>query len=175
MSFPEQFLETMIKRLENCKELGDKALAQAGDDDLHWRPDDEANSIAIIVQHLHGNMRSRFTDFLESDGEKPWRARDEEFEEQQRLSRQQLTALWEEGWTCVFSAVRALRPEDLTRTVVIRGSKLAAFDAVLRQLAHYNYHVGQIVYVVRMRLGKRWETLSIARRRSADYLPKARD
>ena len=175
MHLPNQFLDVLCRRLENCKELGEKALAQAEPEDLYWQPDEEANSVAVLLQHLHGNMISRFTDFLATDGEKPWRQRDQEFETPARLSREQLLTLWDQGWDCVLQAVQSLTPEDLSRSVTIRGAEMSVIDALLRQLGHANYHVGQIVYLIRMRRGPRWQTLSIARGQSAAYKPDPRD
>jgi len=131
--------------------------------------------VDVIVQHLHGNMRSRWTDFLTSDGEKPWRERDAEFAEPETFDRNALNRLWEEGWSCLFAMLAELRPEDLTASITIRGQQLVALDAVNRQLAHYSYHVGQIVYLVRMRRGDAWNTLSIPRGQSRQYVPRQRD
>jgi hypothetical protein len=149
-------------------------LAQVGDDDLSWLPGPESNSIAVIVQHLHGNMMSRWTDFLTTDGDKEWRDRDGEFEERGRC-RAEILRLWEEGWSCVFGAVRPLTAGDLLREVKIRGEGLSVIDAIQRQIAHYGYHVGQVVYLARMRRGSDWKTLSIARGGSKVYRPKGRD
>jgi hypothetical protein len=162
------YLESALFELRRTKRLGDRALAQVGEEDWHWRPDDEANSIAIVVQHLHGNMLSRWTDFLTTDGEKPTRQRDAEFEPQ-ALDGARLRALWEEGWACCLRAIEALREEDLGRTVTIRSEPMTAWEAILRQLSHYAYHVGQIVYVVRMRRGKSWTSLTIPRGKSAEH------
>ncbi len=162
------YLESLIRQLLYYKGLADKAMAQVPDEALAWQYNDESNSIAIIVQHMAGNMRSRFTDFLVSDGEKPWRDRDGEFEPGD-LDREALLALWESGWDCVLSAVRSLRDEDLLRMVYIRNEGHTVLEALNRQLAHYPYHVGQIVYIARMCAGEQWQTLSIARNKSASY------
>jgi hypothetical protein len=161
-------LETVLFELRRTKRLGEGAMAQAAEDDWHWRPDDEANSIAIVVQHLHGNMRSRWTDFLTTDGEKPTRRRDAEFEPQ-ALPAARFRELWEEGWACCLGAVAALSEEDLGRTVTIRAEPMTAWEAILRQVSHYAYHVGQIVYVVRMRRGKAWKSLTIPRGKSDQH------
>jgi len=139
---------------------------------MHWTPDAESNSIAVIVQHLHGNMLSRFTDFLTTDGEKPNRQRDEEFVEHQ-LSLADLQKLWSEGWESVFAAIRPLTDADLAREVFIRGESHSVMEAILRQLSHYAYHVGQIVLLAKMRKGGQWKTLSIPRGKSQDYVTTA--
>lgn len=169
------YLESVLFRFRNAKELGDKAMAQLDDADLTWRPGPESNSIAVIVQHLRGNMISRWTDFLTSDGEKPTRNRDAEFDEPPRTSRNELLDAWNAGWDCLLNAIAAMRPEDLLKEVTIRGQALTALDAINRQLSHVPYHVGQIVYLARMRKGKAWQTLSIARGASKDYTPRKRD
>lgn len=169
------YLDSVLFRFRNAKELGDKAMAQLDDSDFTWRPGPESNSIAVIVQHLHGNMISRWTDFLISDGEKPTRNRDAEFEEPLRTSRDELLDAWNAGWDCLLNAISAIRPEDLLNEVQIRGQALTALDAINRQLSHVPYHVGQIVYLARMRKGDAWQTLSIARGASRDYTPRKRD
>src|SRR5690606_34143011 len=127
-------------------------------------------SIAVIVQHLHGNMLSRWTDFLDSDGEKPWRDRDGEFEPGD-ASRARVLELWNAGWDCTLRALDALGAEDLDRKVTIRGQELVALDAIHRQLSHYGYHVGQIVWIARARCGDAWQPLSIAKGASRAYRP----
>ena len=168
MTIAKQFLLSSIKRLKYYKELADKTFEQLTDADLHFQPDNESNSIAIIIQHLAGNMLSRWTDFLTSDGEKEWRNRDQEFEEMQ-LSRKQLLDLWEKGWACLLNALEGLTEEDLVKTIHIRQEGLLAVDAINRQLAHYPYHVGQIVYIGRMIKGKAWKNLSIEKGASAQF------
>ncbi len=169
------YLESTLKRFAGTKELGERALAQLSDADLAWRPGPESNSIAVNLQHLHGNMLSRWTDFLTTDGEKPARDRDGEFTEPEAIDRETLMNNWEAGWACLFDALRALHSEDLTKSVTIRGQSLSALDAINRQLAHYSYHVGQIVYLGRMRKGEAWETLSIAKGASRQYKPAKQD
>ncbi|NUM53639.1 MAG: DUF1572 family protein [Candidatus Hydrogenedentes bacterium] len=169
------YLDSVLFRFRNAKSLGDKALAQLSDEDIIWTPGPESNSIAVIVQHLHGNMMSRWTDFLTSDGDKPWRDRDGEFVEPDTGDKQSLLQKWEQGWACLIGAIESLTPGDLMRDIVIRGEKLNALDAINRQLAHVPYHVGQIVYLARMRKGDTWQTLSIARGQSKDYIPSKRD
>jgi len=162
------FLQSAIKRLSYYKELGDKTFVQLTDADFNFKPNEESNSIAIIIQHMAGNMLSRWTDFLTSDGEKDWRNRDTEFEEQQ-LTRQLLIEFWEKGWKCCLDALTALKEEDLLKTIYIRSEGLLVVDAVNRQLAHYPYHVGQIIYVAKIIAGNNWKTLSIAKSQSAQF------
>lgn len=169
-----EFLDSAIKRFENLKDLGDGALAQLSDDDIRYAPDPETNSIAVTVQHLHGNMLSRWTDFLTTDGDKPWRARDAEFEDQ-HWDKAAVIQRWEAGWACTLTALRGLAPGDLTRTVTIRGMPLTVLDAIHRQIAHYGYHIGQIVQLAKHRRGPAWKTLSIARGASGIYVPTSRD
>ncbi len=159
------FLESAIKRLAYYKELGDKTFVQLSDKDFHFVPSEESNSIAIIIQHLHGNMLSRWTDFLNSDGEKDWRKRDAEFEDQS-FNKEQLIHLWEEGWKCFLDALRSLSDADLERTVHIRTEPLSVIDAINRQLAHYPYHAGQIIYVAKMLTNKDWQNLSVPKGKS---------
>ena len=154
------FLNLIQDRFEQLRSQGEKTLAQLSDGDVHWSPDEESNSIAVIVQHLHGNMLSRFTDFLTTDGEKPARHRDEEFIEH-ALSLEELKQMWREGWDCVFAAIRPLKEADLSRKVFIRGESHTVLEALLRALSHIAYHTGQIVYIGKHRKGEEWKTLSI--------------
>jgi uncharacterized damage-inducible protein DinB len=156
------FLESAIKRSAYYKTLGDGSFAQISEEAFHARPNQESNSIAVIVRHLAGNMLSRWTNFLTEDGEKSWRERDAEFEEPE-LDKAGVIALWEKGWDCYLSALRSLSENDLTRTITIRSEQLTVVDAINRQLAHYPYHVGQIVYLARMYKGEGWKSLSIPR------------
>jgi Protein of unknown function (DUF1572) len=162
------FLDTAVKRLKYYKSLAEKTFSQLSDKELHYSPGPESNSIAVIVQHMAGNMLSRWTDFLTTDGEKTWRQRDAEFESQP-LKRDELIALWENGWDCFFGALTALSPQDLVRTVTIRGEGLLVVDAINRQLAHYPYHIGQIVFLGRMIRGPQWQNLSIPKGESQAY------
>ena len=150
------------------KKLGEKAIDQIEDKYLFHTPDDNRNSISVIIKHLHGNMLSRWTDFLTSDGEKEWRKRDEEFEGT-LTSRQEVMKLWEEGWKCLFASLNALTVDDLKTTVYIRNMGQSAEEAILRQLAHYAYHVGQIVYLARMLNEGGWQSLSIPKNTSQKY------
>lgn len=168
MQLAEGFLKDIIKRFNNYKDLGDKTFEQLNDEDVVYQPNEQSNSIAMIVQHLHGNMLSRFTNFLTEDGEKPWRNRDTEFDKT-TLTKAQVLALWNEGWTCVINALAALLPDDLLKTIYIRTEPLIVYDALLRQLAHYPNHVGQIQYIGKMRKGVAWQSLSIPKGKSADF------
>ncbi|MCH7909922.1 MAG: DUF1572 family protein [Candidatus Hydrogenedentes bacterium] len=169
------FLESARLRFTALKKMGDFTLEQLADSDLTWRPNEESNSIAVIVQHLHGNMLSRWTNFLTEDGDKESRDRDGEFTEPERMSQAECLRLWNEGWTCLEEAVNSLTPNDVLREVTIRKKPLTVLDAIQRQLSHYAYHVGQLVHVARERLGPRWKTLSIPRGQSKQYRPSNRD
>lgn len=168
MSLSNLFLGSAIKRLTYYKELADKTFAQLNDNDFHYQPNEASNSIAIIMQHMAGNMLSRWTDFLTTDGEKEWRNRDIEFEEQ-HLSKEQLIAYWEKGWACCLGAISSLTEEDLGKTIYIRSEGLPVPDAINRQLAHYPYHVGQIIYIGRMIKNENWQNLSIPKGNSEQF------
>jgi len=164
----EGFIENIIKRLITYKELGNRTIEALNDEDLNYSPNEESNSIAVIVQHLHGNMLSRFTHFLTEDGEKSWRKRDEEFNTN-HLAKEKILDLWNEGWQAVLQALQGLQPGDLMKTIYIRNEPLIVYDAILRQLAHYPYHVGQMVYIGKLRKGKEWQSLSIAKGESKNF------
>lgn len=168
MNIEKSFLQSVIKRLNYYKSLGDKTLAQLNEDDLHFRPSSESNSIAIIIQHMSGNMLSRWTDFLTGDGEKDWRSRDAEFEEQ-HLSKEQLLDQWQKGWDCCLNTLNSLTEDDLLKTIYIRSEGLVAIDAINRQFAHYPYHVGQIIHLARSIKNEKWQSLSIAKGESEQY------
>ncbi len=161
-------LSEIVFEFERTRRLGERAMAQLEPEDWHWAPDPEANCIAIVVQHMHGNMLSRWTDLLTTDGEKPTRRRDAEFEDQE-LSPQELQRLWDEGWSCCLGAVRALNDDQLQSDVTIRGESLTVSEALLRQLSHYSYHVGQIVQSARHLRGPSFESLTIPRGRSGQH------
>lgn len=156
------FITDFIKRLVYYKELGDRTFDQLEDIDFHYKLSPESNSIEVIIKHMHGNMLSRFTNFLTEDGEKPWRKRDDEFEAS-HLTKEENIKLWNEGWQTVFSAVESLSDEDLDKIIYIRTEPLKVYDALLRQLAHYPYHVGQIVLIAKAIKDKTWNSLSIAK------------
>ncbi len=168
MTIGESFLESAIKRLSYYKKLGDKTFTQLSEPDFHYQPSSESNSIALIIQHLAGNMISRWTEFLTTDGEKEWRNRDIEFEKQV-LNYQQLLDLWEKGWECCLGSLESLTEDDLLKTIYIRSESLLVIDAINRQLAHYPYHVGQIIYLAKIVKNENWQTLSIAKGESEQY------
>ena len=164
------FLQSVIHDLKRTKSQVEKAIAQISDQDLHWQPDPESNSIAVIMKHMAGNMLSRWTDFLTSDGEKPNRNRDGEFIDT-FTSRSQLLAYWERGWECALTAIGSLTSSDLDKTVTIRGEPHTVTLAIVRQLGHYSSHAGQVIYIAKQRAGDRWETLTIPRNRSDGATP----
>lgn len=159
------FIESVKKQFQYYRILGEKAMDQLEETDLFWEYDPESNSVAVIVKHLWGNMLSRWTDFLTTDGEKSWRDRDAEFVGDLR-SREEILQKWQEGWQCLFQALEGLTDSELEQIVYIRNEGHTVMEAILRQLAHYAYHVGQIVYLARMISGKEWQSLSIPRNQS---------
>lgn len=164
------YLESAIKRVLYYKVLGDSTFRQLEEKDFYYAPNEGSNSIAIIIQHMSGNMISRWTNFLTEDGEKPGRNRETEFSLQgQYYSREQLIEQWERGWNCFLDTLRSLKGDDLLRTIYIRHEPLMAIDAINRQLAHYPHHVGQIVYIGKMIRGKDWQSLSIPKGGSDQY------
>jgi len=168
LKFTTSYVEDALAVFRQYKQLGETAMAQVEDEQLFATLDDEANSIAIIVKHITGNMRSRWTDFLTSDGEKATRNRDGEFVDPPS-TREALMREWEQGWACVFSAIEPLTDADLERTVTIRGEAHSVMQAINRQLSHYPMHVGQIILLAKHYAGARWQTLSVARNRSAEF------
>lgn len=168
MSIGYDYLQTAIRRLKYYKDLGDKTFVQLNEWDFHYQPNDESNSIAMIIQHISGNMLSRWTNFLTEDGEKEWRKRDEEFEVHQ-YTRQQLIELWEKGWACFLDTLSSLKKKDLKKTVTIRQEELTVTDAINRQLAHYPYHIGQIIFLAKLIKNKSWQNLSIPKGDSQAY------
>lgn len=162
------YLTSVRKQFEYYKTLGDRCMNQLTDHDLFWQYNPESNSIAIMVKHLWGNMLSRWTDFLTTDGEKPWRAREAEFDADIK-DRQELLEKWEAGWACLFTALDSINDDNLDTTIYIRNMGHTVVEAINRQLAHYAYHVGQIVYLGRMIRGSEWQSLSIPRGESAAY------
>lgn len=165
------FLESVIKRFKEYKLMGEKTFDQLNDKEMHFQPNEESNSIAVIIQHMAGNMLSRWTNFLTEDGEKEWRKRDDEFETH-NYSKQQLIDQWNEGWKVFLDTLESLQPEDLSKTVTIRSQPLNVVDAINRQMAHYSYHVGQIVYLGRWIKSKEWKTLSIPKNQSKQFNEK---
>jgi hypothetical protein len=165
----QNYLADALKSFRDYKKLADKAMAQVRDEEFFRALDAEANSIAVIVKHLAGNMFSRWTDFLTTDGEKPDRNRDGEFVIAPDATRAALLDFWERGWQRVFAALEPLQPADLARTVFIRGQAHTVLEAINRQLAHYPSHVGQIILLAKHFRGAEWQTLSIPRNRSAAF------
>ena len=160
------YLDEARRSFRGHKRLAEGAFAQLADEEMFAVIDPEANSVAQIVKHMAGNMRSRWTDFLTSDGEKPNRNRDTEFEMNAGTTRAQVMECWELGWKCVFDALESLRPEDLGRTVTIRNEPHSVVQAINRQIAHYAYHVGQIVFLAKHLKSSDWKSLSIPRGQS---------
>jgi hypothetical protein len=159
------YLEEAFRSLRGHKRLADAAIAQLSEEQFFAAPDPESNSVAIIVKHLAGSMRSRFTDFLTSDGEKPDRNRDQEFISSDS-AREELLRSWEQNWQLVFETLNSLQPDDLERTVTIRGEPHSVLRAIHRQVAHYAYHVGQIVFLAKHWKGAEWKTLSVPKGQS---------
>ena len=165
----KHYLEEVRRQMRGHKRMGEGAMAQLRDEDFFVTLDPESNSVAILVKHVAGNMRSRFTDFLTSDGEKPDRFRDREFELTPATTRAEVAKWWEEGWAIVFRAIDPLKPEDVMRIVTIRGEPHTVLQAINRQIAHYAQHIGQIVFLAKHLRSKEWKTLSIPRGKSEEY------
>lgn len=168
LRFTNSYLADSLAVFCYYKVLAEKAMAQVADSDLLARLDEEGNSIAILVKHMAGNMRSRWTDFLTSDGEKPERRRDEEFVAPP-TTREALLAVWEEGWECLFGALEPLGEADLQRTIIIRGEPHSVMQAINRQIAHYSYHCGQIVLLAKHLNCNGWKSLSVPRGKSEEF------
>jgi len=164
-------IESVIKLLNYYKGLGEKTFDQLEEEELFIEPAEEANSIAVIVMHLHGNMRSRWTNFLVEDGEKEWRDRDGEFRPS-LTSREEVIKKWDEGWSCFLNAIESLEEDDLEKIVYIRKEEHTVLEAIHRQVAHYAYHIGQIVFLGKIIKGEAWQTLSIARNKSEEFNEK---
>ena len=164
----ESYLVSVIKQFEYYKSLGDKTFNQLTFEEILWKSDEDSNSISIVVKHIAGNMLSRWSNFLTEDGEKPWRNRDTEFDDTY-TSYEDLIASWESGWTCLFSALKALKNEDLERIIYIRNEGHTVIEAINRQLAHYPYHIGQIVFLGRLLKRDEWQSLSIPKGNSSKY------
>jgi hypothetical protein len=164
----ESYLNSVVKQFKYYKMLGEKAIEQLQEEQLFWQYNEESNSIAILVNHITGNMLSRFTDFLTEDGEKPWRNRDAEFTHPFN-NKEELMNRWKEGWESLLKTLEKLTNADLERIVYIRNDGHTVVEAINRQLAHYPYHIGQMVFIAKMLKNDNWQTLSIARNLSADY------
>jgi uncharacterized protein DUF1572 len=164
-----QYLEEMKRQFRGHKRMGEAAMAQLEDKDFLAVIDPQSNSVAMLVKHIAGNARSRFTDFLNSDGEKPDRFRDQEFEVSESTTREEVMCWWEQGWAYVFATLDSLEPEDVQRTVTIRGEPHTVMQALNRALAHYAQHIGQIVFLAKHLRSEQWQMLSIPRGKSEDY------
>ena len=164
----KDYLESAIKQFEYYKLLGEKAMEQLPDEKLFWQYNDDSNSIAIIVNHLWGNMNSRWTDLLTTDGEKEWRNRDAEFENDSQ-TKEELLAKWNEGWQCLLNTLKQLNGDDLQKIIYIRNQGHTVLEAINRQLAHYPYHVGQIVYIAKMATESNWKSLTIPKGNSGNF------
>lgn len=168
MNLAAEFMSAIINAFEANKRLADRAVEQLPDDKLHIALDANTNSIAVIMKHVAGNLLSRWTDFLSSDGEKPWRNRDDEFVDS-FASRTEVLEYWQRGWACLFETLKSLKPADLEKTVTIRGEPQSVPLAIDRSLGHTCYHIGQIVQVARILAGDNWNTLTIARGGSEQF------
>jgi hypothetical protein len=168
MSFEQSFLKEIKARFLGYKKLAEDSLNQLKNDDFHFKPSSESNSIAIIIQHMVGNMKSRFTNFLTEDGEKIWRDRDTEFENK-NWSKEDLIIYWNEGWDCLINAMFELNEKNIQQKVVIRSEPITVSDALLRQLSHYSYHIGQIITLSIIIKNKDWKSLSIPKGKSNEY------
>lgn len=170
LQFTTSHLQDSVDLFRYYKKLAERAMEQCPDDGLFATLDAESNSIAIVVKHMAGNMRSRWTDFLTTDGEKPNRMRDREFEETCK-TRAELLTMWEEGWKCMFDALAGLTEGDMTRTVTIRGEPHSVMQAINRQVAHYSYHIGQIAFLAKHFAAKNgtWSALTVPRKKSAEF------
>ena len=167
-SIEQNFLESGIKLFRYYKKLGEGAIAQLSEEEVLRKPNELSNSIALIVHHLSGNMLSRWTDFLTSDGEKPTRNRDGEFEEAPK-TRTGILELWDAGWKCFLGALEGLSDADITKTITIRGEAHSVMQAINRQVAHYCYHVGQIAFLARHYAGPHWKSLTIPKKKSQEF------
>ena len=168
LKFTTSYLEDSLELFRYYKKLADRAMEQVGEQDLFAALDDEANSIAIIVKHMAGNMRSRWTEFLTTDGEKPSRDRDSEFVDPP-TTRAELMTLWENGWACLFAALEPLTDADLERKIAIRGEAHSVMQAINRQVAHYSCHVGQIVLLAKHYAGEQWQSLTVPKNKSVEF------
>ncbi len=165
---PDNYLKSVEKQFQYYKILGERTFEQIPDEKLFWKYNKTSNDIVVIVKHLYGNMLSRWTDFLTSDGEKEWRNRDDEFINDIK-NRKEMLAKWEKGWECLFKSINSLTNQDLNKTIYIRNQGHSVVEAINRQLAHYAYHIGQIVFIGKMICGKNWRSLSIPKGKSSTY------
>jgi Protein of unknown function (DUF1572) len=168
MELATHYLDEAFRQMRGQKRLAEGAMAQLSDEEFFRVIDPESNSIAILVKHMTGNMRSRFTDFLSSDGEKPNRHRDQEFVVDEKTTRADVMRWWEEGWAIVFDALSSLKPEDVSKTVTVRGEPHSVLQAINRQIAHYAHHSGQILFLAKHLRSSEWKSLSIPRGKSEE-------
>jgi hypothetical protein len=169
VALAEHYLADALRSFRDYKKLAERAFEQVTDEEFFRALDEEANSLAVIVRHMSGNMLSRWTDFLTTDGEKPDRNRDMEFVITEGTTRADVLERWEQGWRRLFGALEALRPEDVSRKVLIRGEEHTVVEAVNRQLTHYSYHTGQLVFLAKHFRSAAWKSLSVPRNRSAEF------
>ncbi len=167
-TFEENYLASAKRQFAQYRSLGEKAIEQVAENKLDWQFNEETNSIISIVKHLSGNMLSRFTDFLTTDGEKKWRNRDAEFENE-TPDKSLLLKRWNDGWNCLMNALYSIQPEQLSLIILIRNEEHTVMEAINRQLTHYSYHVGQIIFLGKMICGKEWKTLTIPKNASASF------
>lgn len=167
MNIEQIYLDVIGKRFNSLKEQGDKTLSQLNHEQYHWTINEESNSIAVIVKHISGNMISRWTDFLTTDGEKSTRNRDDEFIDS--LTTEEILTAWEKGWQVFLDAIEQLTEADLEKVITIRGEQHSVIDAIERQMSHYAQHVGQIIYIAKQVTGSQWQTLSIPRGQSQSF------
>jgi len=169
LSIENEYLRIVIDKFKSVKSLGDKTIEQLSEDEIHWTYNSESNSVAIIVKHISGNMISRWTDFFTTDGEKGNRNRDEEFTDD-IPSKSELINIWEKGWKVLIDTLSSLSEQDLLKNITIRGENHLVLEAIERQMSHYSYHVGQIVYIGKLLKDQDWKTLSIPKGKSEEYL-----
>ena len=167
----EEYLKNIRLQFKSYKEVADKTLSQLSEQDLYWKYNDESNDIANIIVHMSQNMLSRWTDFFESDGEKEWRNRDSEFTTQ-HLTYSELMEEWEKGWSCLFKALDQINESNFNRPLIIRNKKVKIIESLTRQIAHYPYHIGQIAYIGKMILNEKWQSPSIPKGKSDEFIQK---
>ncbi len=165
----EEYLENIKKQFKSYKEVADKTISQLNEEDLYWKYNEESNDIACIIVHVSENMLSRWTNFFTSDGEKEWRNRDEEFVKQE-LTATELLQKWEDGWSCLFSALDSINEVNFDTPIFIRNKKHKLIESITRQIAHYPYHIGQIAFIGKMILNERWNSPSIPKGKSKEYI-----
>lgn len=165
----EEYLTNIKKQFKSYKQVADKTIAQLNEKDLYWKYNEESNNIACIMVHLSENMLSRWTDFFESDGEKAWRDRESEFEVE-NLSYSELIERWEKGWNCLYDALNSMDENNFNQTILIRNKQVKLIETITRQIAHYPYHIGQIAFIGKMLLAKEWDSPSIPKGKSNEYI-----